>query len=93
MLKKVSFVFLIIATLGAAIANAQDRMEPSAMQSKVITARKVVLDPTKKLDVVDTANEAGSFSKLSSLLKKPSLWKHKGNRTRHHFCSYGRSLR
>jgi uncharacterized surface protein with fasciclin (FAS1) repeats len=72
MLKEVSSVFLLIAAVGAATANAQDRTEPSAMQSK-ITAMKVVLDPTKKLDVVDTANEAGSFSKLSSLFKEAEL--------------------
>ena len=73
MLKKVSSMFLLIAVMGAATANAQDRTEPSSMQSKVITAMKVVLDPTKKLDVVDTANEAGSFSKLSALLKEAEL--------------------
>lgn len=73
MLKKVSSMFVLAAALVAVTANAQDRADPGTMPPKAITAKKVALDPTKKLDVIETAKEAGSFNKLSALLKEAEL--------------------
>jgi transforming growth factor-beta-induced protein len=73
MLKKVFSVFLLAAAMVAANAFAQEGVNHRADPPKAITANKVAFDPTKKLDVVDTANEAGSFKTLSALLKEANL--------------------
>ncbi|HTQ38150.1 MAG TPA: fasciclin domain-containing protein [Pirellulales bacterium] len=73
MLKKVSSIFALTAALATASAFAQESTNRGADSARAVTANKVVLDSTKKLDVVDTAAEAGSFKTLTSLLKEAEL--------------------
>jgi transforming growth factor-beta-induced protein len=73
MLKKVSSVFVLTAALVAATALAQEGVNRDAQPPRAITANKVAIGQPAKLDVVDTAIEAGSFKTLASLLKQAEL--------------------
>jgi transforming growth factor-beta-induced protein len=70
MLKKMFVTCSFTAALVVATAFAQDGADRAVTPPKPMIARKEILDPTKKLDVVDTATQAGSFKTLTSLLKE-----------------------
>ena len=73
MLKKVASVFALTAAVAAAAAFAQERPESGPIPPTAVTAKKVVIDETKKMDVIDTAMQAGTFKTLGTALHAAGL--------------------
>lgn len=73
MLKTVSSMFACAAALSAAMVVAEDKPQPSKTAPNTVTTRKPVVDPTEKMDVVDTAVKAGTFKTLAAAIKAAGL--------------------
>jgi uncharacterized surface protein with fasciclin (FAS1) repeats len=73
MLMKVSSVFALTAALAATTVVGQDNPARDNALPAAVTARKVVVDDSKKLDVVETATKAGSFKTLTAAIKATGL--------------------